>query len=81
MADAETVVDRAVRLGIPQIPMLNFDLLRILAGHPLLVGGFAEQQHCIRLYTAEELYASAHAQYPAFTMADAVRLSTPIGGS
>ena len=75
----ETVVERAERLGIPQVPVMNFDLARILAGHPMMVGE-AGSQYCIRLYTAEELYERAHAVNPKFSMADAVRLSAPMGG-
>jgi hypothetical protein len=54
---AETVVERAERLGTPQVILTNGELLRILAGHPLVCGGLDGNEYVVRLATADEFMA------------------------
>lgn len=78
-------------MSIPQVTLTNFEAVRILAGHPMVCSDLDGNPICVRLATVEELLASnikARANLfpdgggPApMTFAQAVRLTTPIGGA
>jgi hypothetical protein len=84
-------IENAVQRGIPQVLVSNFELVRILGGHPNVVGGLpgTGAQYLVRLFTAEELMAVNVAALaksfpdgggPApMTWAQAERLTAPIG--
>lgn len=75
---------------IPQIALTTWQATRIAAGHPMLCLDSDGNSVCVRLATASELLdgnAKLVAAFPdgggpdQLTLAQAVRLTTPIGGS